>query len=383
MPKAGSKTPYLTQIGDRWYCSRAVPRPIQGRIGKKLWRVAAGSTLAEARRFLIGFLADTDAQIEKASIDKTEARLIDLRGKPAEEIFHDTLFSGGPEEAEALSALPPAATLTASQLVSLATSLKQPAPGTVKEWENCLRLLQEHRSNPFPLTVTPDEVRGFRDHLLKTYKVSTAKKVVRFLSALQELAMEEGHTTENPWKGSLKRVRNGARSEKAEVPPETWSLVQTLPAGNQTLFWLVAYTGLRITEALGLRKQDLNLQERVISVVPHDLRPLKNESSRRRIPIDERLLPLLENHYQQATDLLFLEHLSPTKRWNTPSFWQRRLGFGPHMLRHGVTTKLRMAGIGESVVASLLGHTPPSMTARYGEVPMETLREAVRRLEWP
>ena len=328
----------------------------------------------------MSFLQETDRLIQEAQQDPQAP----LHGLDAGVIFHDPRFYGTPEEAEALAALPPvASTMTADQLVSLAQNLKQPAPGTIREWNNCLRLLQEHTRSLFPLSLTASEARNFRDQLLKTYKTSTAQKILRFLKGLHELAVEEGVVQGNPYNGLLKRVRSPQREDKPSIPPETWSLVESLPEGNKTLFWLIAYTGLRISEALGLRQQDINLEEGAISVVPYDLRPLKNESSRRRIPIDERLLPFLQAKMKSGSDLIFPEHLSPSGRWTTPSFWQRRLGFGPHLLRHGVTTKLRMAGTGESVVAALLGHVPPSMTSRYGAVPLESLREAVRRLEWP
>jgi integrase len=233
------------------------------------------------------------------------------------------------------------------------------------------------------LSVSVGEVRAFRDHLLKTYKTSTARKIIRFLSGLHSLCQDEGYVSDNPYKGCLKRVRDAQTTEKASIPIDTFDTVQSLPDANQTLFWIVAYTGMRITEAMGLRVCDVDLENMRMNITPHEQRRLKNESSRRVVPIDPRLAPYLENKLKTTqSELLFPEHLSASGRWTIPSFWQRRLGFGAHLLRHTVTTQLRQAGVNESVIAALLGHTAPSMTARYGSVPQEALQAAVAYLKW-
>ena len=41
-----AKTPYLIKQGKTWWFSRAVPRPLQEQIGKKLWRIRLGHDLA-------------------------------------------------------------------------------------------------------------------------------------------------------------------------------------------------------------------------------------------------------------------------------------------------------------------------------------------------
>lgn len=330
----------------------------------------------------MGFLADTDHQIQQASVDPVELERLKLRGKPAQEVWDSPVFFGSPEEAEELAAMPAASAFNSEQLIRLAVQLKQPAEGTVKGYRQSLAHLVEFLGKDFPLTITKEQIREFRDQLLTRYKVSSAKKTIRILSSLHELALEEGHATENPYKGVLKNVRNERKEEKEEIPQEAWETVEVLPEVNQRLFWLIAYSGMRVTEALGLRTKDIDLKAKTITITAHKLRPLKNDASDRTIPIDERLMPYLKGLDQTSEELVFPMHRSAAGNWTTPSFWQRRLGFGPHLLRHHLTTNLRAAGVGESVLAGLLGHTPPSMTARYGAVPVQTMRKALEKVSW-
>ena len=272
-------------------------------IGKKLWRIRLGHDLVDARKQAISCLAKTDEEIELAKLPTVEDRYArrkelqyqQLQGLPAEEIFHDPLFFGSDDDAEALSELPKTSGKTVDDIVDLVVQLKSPAAGTIKEYKGSLEKFRTHYGNDFVLGSSKEDATTFRTHLLSRYKTSTAKKTIRYLSGLWEVCVDEQWTGSNPWKGILKHVRDDTPKKHEAMPEAICEGVMALPPLNQALFWLIAYSGMRIQEALGLRGEDLDLKSGLIHIASHEKRGLgngiKNTNSIRSIPIDERLSP--------------------------------------------------------------------------------------------
>ena len=181
-------------------------------------------------------------------------------------------------------------------------------------------------------------------------------------------------------------MRDEVSTEQKTVPESVWAVVSTLRERQQALFWLLAFSGMRIQEALGLRGQDLDISTGVIHISSHERRGLgngiKNANSIRTIPIDKRLRPWAEL-LGTAEELVFPEYLSSTGNWNTPSFWQQRLKCSPHKLRHAVATQLRERDVNEQVISDLLGHSIKTMTGRYGQTTLEAKAKALQKIEWP
>ena len=389
-----AKTPYLIQQGKTWWFSRAVPRALQEQIGKKLWRIRLGHDLTEARRQAISCLARTDQEIELAKLPTAAERLakrqeriqVELQGRPAQEIWEHPNFYGSDNEAEALSVLPRTSGKTPSEIVDLVVSLKNPAAGTIKEYKGCLEKFRRHYGSHYVLGASKDDATAFRDELLSRYKTSTAKKTIRYLSGLWQVCVDEEWTNSNPWKGVLKHVRDEAPITRQGVPEGAWRTVSALPLRNQALFWLIAYSGMRIQEALGLRGKDLDWKAGLIHIASHQKRGLgngiKNTNSIRSIPIDTRLKPWVEL-LKTSEELVFPEFLSASGNWNTPSFWQQRLKCSPHKLRHELATQLREKDVNEQTISDLLGHSVKTVTGQYGKTTQEALRKALTSLKWP
>lgn len=389
-----AKTPYLIQQGKTWWFSRAVPRSLQQKIGKKLWRVRLGHDLAEARRGLINCLAKTDLEIELAELPSDDDRSArrqellhrELQGLEPEEIFDHPRFKGSPELAKFLSVLPRTSGKTAADILELVVGLKNPATGTIKEYRGCLEKFQTHYGSEYLLGAGKEAATDFRSHLLSHYKTSTAKKTIRYLSGIWEVCVDEQWTGSNPWKGILKHVRDDVTNGPIEVPEHVWTVVPMLPPRHQALFWMIAYSGMRIQEALGLRGEDLDVKGGLIHIASHKRRGLgngiKNENSIRTLPIDQRLMPWMKS-VATSNELVFPEFLSPTGKWNTPSFWQKRLKCSPHKIRHEVATQLRESNVNEQTISDLLGHSVKTVTGRYGQTTTEAMSRALSCLSWP
>jgi integrase len=177
------------------------------------------------------------------------------------------------------------------------------------------------------------------------------------------------------------------------------------------LWTLLATTGLRVGEALGVRWHDLDLDGRQLTLRVQlqygrttrrfELVELKNSRKARPLLLTEDAVTALRAHrVRQAgeqlraaaiwpdSDLVFrTEAGQPLQQSTVHNVWVRLLKAAalprvrPHDLRHGVATLLLADGVHPRVVQELLGHSTVSMTLdRYSHVLPALHADAVARL---
>ncbi len=178
-----------------------------------------------------------------------------------------------------------------------------------------------------------------------------------------------------------------------------------------TLWMLIASTGLRLGEALGVRWHDLDLDGRQLTLrvqlqygrttKQFELVELKNRRSARPVLLTEdAVIALRAQRAHQAaeqlraadvwpdSDLVFrTEAGGPLQQSTVRNAWVRLLNAAelphvrPHDLRHGVATLLLADGVPSRVVQELLGHSSVVMTLdRYSHVLPALHADAVARL---
>jgi integrase len=140
------------------------------------------------------------------------------------------------------------------------------------------------------------------------------------------------------------------------------------------LWALMATTGVRVGEALGLRWEDLDLDARTLRVNRTVYRGQtclpKTDSSRRTVKLSRVAAEALSQHPQQC------EWVFPTSRGTTINVnnlryrsWKQLLerahlpsGTRIHDLRHSAATLLLSKGVPIKVVSEMLGHSDVSIT---------------------
>lgn len=144
-------------------------------------------------------------------------------------------------------------------------------------------------------------------------------------------------------------------------------------------------TGLRVSELVGLRAGQLNLNQGV-------LRVLGKGNRERLIPLGDEAVRWLNGFMSEARNEILLDratdYLFPTRRGNRmtrQAFWhiikryalkagiERELS--PHTLRHAFATHLLNHGADLRVVQLLLGHSDLSTTQIYTHVARERMKE--------
>lgn len=147
----------------------------------------------------------------------------------------------------------------------------------------------------------------------------------------------------------------------------------------RVLVLLALTTGLRKGDLLALRRADVDLQRRVIT-----LRQSKTKTLRG-VPIASAIMPdLLALPHRLDSPLLF--RIRTVDPWNTfRKDWEAALeeakieGASFHTCRHSVGSHAAMSGATERELMELLGHKTPIMARRYSHLSPEHLRGVVER----
>ncbi|MBT2508509.1 tyrosine-type recombinase/integrase [Streptomyces sp. ISL-98] len=184
-------------------------------------------------------------------------------------------------------------------------------------------------------------------------------------------------------------------------------------ARDRFLITLLACTGLRIGEALGLRREDLHLlsSSRVLgcgTAGPHlHVRrrtdnpngALAKSRRPRTVPVTAGLVALYTDYqYERDTagpaadgEMVFVNLFRlpvgrPMSYPNAKDLFDRLARaadhpFRPHMLRHSAATAWLRGGVDRDVVQRLLGHLSPLSMERYRHVTDAETRQAVERVQ--
>ncbi len=154
---------------------------------------------------------------------------------------------------------------------------------------------------------------------------------------------------------------------------------------DRTMLEVIYATGLRVSELVGLRLEQLNLRQGVIHVVGKG-------NKERLVPLGEDAVDWLNRYIRDGRPQLFKgttgSCLFPSNR-GTPltrqAFWHAikryavragiRKSLSPHVMRHAFATHLLNHGADLRVVQMLLGHSNVSTTQIYTHVAKERLKE--------
>lgn len=177
-----------------------------------------------------------------------------------------------------------------------------------------------------------------------------------------------------------------------------------LDASNQTtwsgrrdraLFTVMYNTGIRVSEAIGLRRGDLD-------VGPTTSVQIRGKGRKeRRVPLWKATTAVLTKWLQeidtgQDTPLFPSRHGLPLSRSGVEDRLQRAVSkatercpslndknVSPHTLRHTTAMHLLQSGVDMTVIALWLGHESPETTHQYVEADLQMKQHALDRIDEP
>ena len=149
------------------------------------------------------------------------------------------------------------------------------------------------------------------------------------------------------------------------------------------------YTGMREGEILNLTRDKVDMKDRLIKLEATDTK----DKEPRVIPICNELYDVLKAIPKAIHDPhVFLYKGKPIKSINRSSrtackeagiTWGRFVkdGFVFHDIRHTFNTNMRKAGVPESVIMQITGHSTREMFDRYNTIDTEDTRHAINQLQ--
>ena len=258
--------------------------------------------------------------------------------------------------------------------------------------------LEQHRGEAIMVStlaeITAGEVRAWLAHLRQADKPLSPRSLSQALSAIRTFHrfLDRRLDAPNPAIALVRgpRVKPGAPrpvtedqaigmiAEPALDPDrEDWEV-----ARDQAVLTLLYGCGLRISEALSLKRSD--------APVPDSLRIIGKGSKTRLVPVLPAVREAIDAYIAEAPfalgpdEALFRAKrggpLSPRHVQATVQLLRGRLGLPasatPHALRHSFATHLLGAGADLRSIQELLGHASLSTTQRYTEVNAAALLSA-------
>lgn len=211
--------------------------------------------------------------------------------------------------------------------------------------------------------------------------LSCLRRFYRYLVREKLIQVDPTLNIENP---KLPKLLPGSLSEhEVERLLEAPDIDDPIGLRDRTMLEVMYGSGLRVSELVGLRFEQLNLEQGVIRV-------MGKGSKERMVPVGELTLEWLEKYLKQGRQFLLTRGdcgvLFPSSRgqeMTRQTFWYRvkkyavetgiKSKLSPHTLRHAFATHLLNNGADLRVVQLLLGHSNLSTTQIYTHVANQRL----------
>ena len=239
--------------------------------------------------------------------------------------------------------------------------------------------------------ITRADANALRDYLLQRMKPSSVHRYITVVrAAVNYVITEHSLNTPNVFNGL--RIKGASASADDRLPMSDQDLVMARPNFDDdpvahALFVALTDTGARLSEITGLEVQDVDLQQRSITIRPNGVRTLKTKGSQRTLPLSERALELLQEHRRGKGDTqpIFPDYARPRGRDAASAMLMKRLRrsitdkkLTMHSLRHRMKDKLRNTGCPEAISMAILGHSTNTVAANYGSgYALVVMREAL------
>jgi integrase/recombinase XerD len=224
------------------------------------------------------------------------------------------------------------------------------------------------------------------------YSISSICRFISSIRGLCKYLLIEHAISEDPSE-NLQMPKKWEKLPKSLTIPEVKaflhahaSLHESRPTmvRDAVMFELLYSSGLRVSELISLKLDDVNLEAGFMRV-------LGKGSKERVVPMNMRAAEKLKHYINQLRPTILKQkkssYLFVTSRGRPMTrqrFWQtmrslgRRIGIEihPHMIRHSFATHLLEGGADLRSVQKMLGHSDISTTQIYTKVTSERLRKA-------
>ena len=222
----------------------------------------------------------------------------------------------------------------------------------------------------------------YKEHLMKEgYAVSTINKKINSLKVYNDFLRTKGYLSESFIQLKRDRIKIAAGSEdnvdalSDEQAEQLLFYVENgkkVSARNKLIVYLLLYTGVRVSELVGIKIADIDFLTSQLTVIGKG-------GKRREIGLRQDVLQLVRDYMKEErsvsnfshSDYLLVSQRAEKMHRDAVRDWlakiSKELGFKlhPHLFRHTFCTRLLKKGVDLTTVSKLAGHSTVSMTAKF------------------
>ena len=124
---------------------------------------------------------------------------------------------------------------------------------------------------------------------------------------------------------------------------------------------MLLYNGVRISELLDLKKEDIHLEEKYFNVISS-----KTDNRIRKVPIADKVLLFYEDWYDSEPTCEYLLHTEDGNHFKYRNYYdsyfhplmeQLKIERTPHCCRHTCISLLAEAGVDQAIIKEIVGHS--------------------------
>ena len=252
-----------------------------------------------------------------------------------------------------------------------------------------------------PSMITREDIRDYFG-FLRTRGVAVATVHQRFaaLSVFFKWAQAQGLASDDPTQGlplpsrqplapkGLDRRDRRALQRALNTLPQDTPTARLRAVRDRAIVLTLMYVGLRVSELVGLRLDDITLRERSGEIVVRSGKGDKDRTAA--VPAEARkaLRAWLEVRPDAAHDFVFTQTRAPYRPLGSRAVQMvvREVGrlagleITPHTLRHTAVYLWKERNVDPFVIAAQMGHKSLDTTMRYGKPRLEDLRQAAQQV---
>lgn len=208
------------------------------------------------------------------------------------------------------------------------------------------------------------------------------------------------HLGASPRRRREVKLASVKRTPRALTPTQVGAIIEGCNhLRDKLLFAMLAGTGMRIGEALGLRHEDIDTAGRLIRVRPRrNVNRARAKTGARDIPVASGLVRLFADYLFEEYGPLDCDYVfvnlwadpvgAPMTYANVTDLVARirrrtRVNFTPHMFRHTYASELLGRDVPSEIVQKLLGHASVTTTVdTYAHLELRHIRSALESAGW-
>ena len=265
------------------------------------------------------------------------------------------------------------------------------SPVTWKKYQHTESKIKLYFKDTKLNSITNSMYQQVLNNFASTHTQETVEKFHYHVKAAVKMAVHEGIIERNFCDFAVIRssVEATAKETKFLETNEYTDLIQTARDNfryhSYAIIYLIAVTGMRFAEAVGLTWDDIDFDQKLVDVnktynynTTFDFAPTKNTSSIRKIPIDDQTILLLKNYKEKywkenEQNRIFASVSNAAANKTIKKIVGRNVHI--HSLRHTYASYLITQGVELISISQLLGHENLNITLKVYAHQLEALRE--------